>query len=327
MYLKTGLESLRNSLTSARLSRRLALTVLLFSFLASLLITVVEFWRAQKQDLEKAETLLRLTSETAAVPLAGALWNFDVAAASLTVEGIARLPDVAGVMVQDQKATIVSMGTIPPGVPVIDFPLRHRVSPEQTESVGRLITAIDRDGVKQRAFTRFSGILATNLILLLFISGLVLLLMEREVMRHLRQVARFVVERSGANLDERLILPRGQDLLTGDELDQLVSGIGRMQNNLQHALEELREDILQREAAEDEIRRLNQDLEGRVLARTRELEESRLAAQQVLDLTASAHWASSVGDNVTASFNVTAFCCTAVWPACKVAASAYKPPT
>ncbi len=275
---------------SAKLSWSLAGSTFLFAIVVSLTITSIEYWLATQQDLALIEHRFETIESGVGTPMAAALWNVDMASLTLLAEGIAKQPDIGSVTVLDMDKPVIEVGDTPAGAMVRTYPLMLNSPLAPPEAIGRLDLTIDHAAIHQRTANRYINVLFTNLILLLLITGFVLLLIERRVMRHLRQAARFVIGRDSTNLDESLTLDRRKPARGDDELDQLVIGFGKMQKNLALTIDQLRLDIIRREAAEEEVRSLNQELEARVTARTRELEEAKMAAEQVLDLTSTAHW-------------------------------------
>jgi signal transduction histidine kinase/CheY-like chemotaxis protein len=281
---------LQKSSLRASLSWSLAGATLMFAVLVSLTMTGVEYWLARKADLAMIDHHFESIEKSVAKPMAASLWNVDSGALKLMAEGVAKQPDIGSVIVRDTDNVVISVGSTPAGAVQKTYPLVLDSVLSTPEKVGYLDLTIDYAGIQERTRNHYGGVLITNLVLILLIAGFVLLLIERHVMRHLRHAARFVIGRDSTNLDESLALDRRKSARGDDELEQLVIGFGRMQSNLSSTIGQLHLDIARREKAEAEVLLLNQELEARVAARTLELENAKLAAEQVLDLTSSAHW-------------------------------------
>ena len=283
--------------TSARLSKSLAAVTLLFAVAVAVLITGLEFWNERSNERAMTQQRIRQIEQSVAAPMADALWSFNTPGLQLMMESVARLPDVAKVVVFDQDKILVETGSVPAGAIVSSIPLQLKTLQGQETQVGRLELSTDQAAIEARTLARYRGILLTNLLILVLVAGFLLLLIERQVVRHVRHAAHFVLGRNGFNLAEKLHFQRRAVNNRSDELDDLGKGIERMQSNLRQAIGDLKEDIARRETAENEVRKLNSELEDRVAARTRELHDAHLAAEQLCDLTSTAHWVRQRTDN------------------------------
>lgn len=279
---------------STRLSRQLAGATFVFAILLSFLLTVADYSRTQRRDREYLEQWFELLADSSLQPIANAVWNYNTDALRLFVDGIARQPDVVYVAVHDGRARMLSKGESSDKLLIRELPLLHSLPAKadkgRTEEIGKLVIGIDQTAASQRALEEASRGLVSNLVLVCCIAGFLLLIIERQVMRHLRMTSRFVVELDRSNLREHLKLDRPSRHAPEDELDLLVSGLNKMQDSLCQSIVTLEDDIRKREAVEAEVRRLNADLEHHVEERTHQLQQARAAAEQVLDLTGSAHW-------------------------------------
>jgi two-component system sensor histidine kinase/response regulator len=291
------------------LSRRLAIATTGFAVLVSFLITGVELFNERRDQRRNINHQFDQISISSVPSIAESLWAFNVDAAKLTVAGIAKQPDVVLVSVSDVEKEIISHGKAVAGAAEREYSLMRagnstKPTKENGSRIGVLRVQIDKAGMEQRLIEKYQTILVSNLILIFVVATFVLLLLELRVMRYMRQVATFVDTRNPQNLDQILELKRSGTPRSGDELTMLVSGVTRMQDNLRGAIAHLQEDILKREAAEAEVRRLNDDLsalnrelEARVIARTDDLRKSQIAADQVLEMTESAYWKSFPDDD------------------------------
>ena len=267
---------------------------LLFAVAVAILITGFSLWQEYGDNRKQSGFRMAQIEQAAAASMAEALWSYDTSSLQLLAEGISRLPYVAAVTIFDQNKALVDLGAVPAGAIVKEFPLKKLSSQPEEKPLGRLRLAIDQAAIEQGTISKYQGIFISNLVLLALVAGFLLLLLEFRVMRHLRHAAKFVMSRNSTNLDEVLGFQRTAN---ADELAMLADGITRMQNKLHLAISELKEDIIRREAVEDEVRQLNSELEARVEARTRDLHDAHLAAEQLCDLTSTAHWVRSRMDD------------------------------
>lgn len=279
---------------STRLSRQLAGATFVFAILLSFLLTIADYSRTQRRDQEDLEQWFDLLADSSLQPIANAVWDYNTDALQLFVDGIARQPDVVYVAVHDGRTRMLSKGESSDKLLIRELPLLHtwpaKADKGRTDEIGKLVIGIDQTAISQRALEEASRGLVSNLVLVCCVAGFLLLIIERQVMRHLRMASHFVVSLGRSNLRERLQLDRPSRHAPEDELDLLVSGLNKMQDSLCESIVTLEDDIRKREAVEAEVRRLNADLEHHVEERTHQLQQARAAAEQVLDLTGSAHW-------------------------------------
>jgi signal transduction histidine kinase/ActR/RegA family two-component response regulator/HPt (histidine-containing phosphotransfer) domain-containing protein len=281
------------------------MATLSFAAIVSLALTSFDWWRGERAAAALVDSRFDQIQKSSVPAIAEATWSFNEKAARLTAEGVAKIPDVAAVTVRSDDGPGLQIGQAPDGALVREFALLAppgsgaalSTRPEGKREIGHLVVAMDQKAISDRLAGQFRNAFVTNVVLIASVAGFVLLLLEFRVMRYLRQIARFVVTRQGNNLGEVLSLVRSPVRKGSDELDLLTRGVTRMQNNLQSTIAQLRDDIAQRESAEEQVRRLNadlgalnQDLEQRVATRTEALRAAQALAEQVLDMTSSAHW-------------------------------------
>jgi two-component system sensor histidine kinase/response regulator len=283
---------------TSNLSRQLAVATILFAVIATSAITGVQALREQRAALAGIEEQFHQIEVGTVPALAESVWTFNLEVVRLTAEGVVKQPGIAYLAVKDTEKTVLTLGTPVAGAVIRDFKLLRTSEGSQASKegnnnnqIGALQVQIDLNAIQRGLAEKYRTILFSNFLLITLVAGFVLVLLDKRVMGHLRQIAQFVDTRDTQNLDEPLHLRRMQlGRLGKDEVHMLATGVSRMQDNLRSAIEELREDIQKREAAEAEILRLNRDLEDRVARRTEDLRAAQSAAEQVLDMTESAYW-------------------------------------
>jgi len=289
---------------TSNLSRQLAVATILFAVIATSAITGIQALREQRAALAAIEEQFHQIEVGTVPALAESVWTFNLEVVRLTAEGVVKQPGIAYLAVADTEKTLLTLGTPVPGAVVRDFKLlRTHEGPQRSKDgnnqIGVLQVQIDRNGIEKGLAEKYRTILFSNFLLITLVAGFVLVLLDRRVMGHLRQIAQFVDSRDTDNLDQALNLQRMQlGRLGQDEVHMLASGVSRMQDNLRRAIADLREDIHKREAAEAEILRLNRDLEDRVARRTEDLRIAQASAEQVLDMTESAYWKVYPGEDL-----------------------------
>jgi signal transduction histidine kinase/CheY-like chemotaxis protein len=216
-------------------------------------------------------------TEASRLPLASdLLWQFNLDGLQLLAEGIAKHPNVTRVNILGSDGHGIEIGQTKPGVESRSFPLRHESSEGtarqvDSEVLGTLTIDIDWVGIEHHLLANMLKQLLANLLLIILVSGFVLFLLERQVMRHLRRLASHVERLTSTSLDEHLSLDR-KNIGKNDELDRLLSGITNMQDRLHEAIGQLR-------LSEGKLLSHRDQLEAEVRARTAELSAAKESAE------------------------------------------------
>jgi two-component system sensor histidine kinase/response regulator len=278
------------------LSRQLAVATIVFAVLATCVITGVQALRERSNALASIAAQFDQIDAGTVPSLTESVWTFNTEGVRLTAEGIAKQPGVALVSVRDTEKDVLTVGKPVAGAAIREFKLLRSNDARQgvreaISHIGTLTIQIDQAAIERGLADKYLSILFSNFLLISLVAGFVLVLLDKRVMRHIRQIAEFVDSRNTHNLNDSLALRRMQlGGLGNDEVQLLANGVSRMQDNLRSAIAELRDDIQKREAAEAEILRLNRNLEDRVTQRTEDLRQAQASAEQVLDMTESAYW-------------------------------------
>ncbi len=266
-------------LRRARIGRRLLLWILLASSLVTLLLTSLQLYLDYRRDVDGIEVRLAEIEHGYLPSLASSLWKLDREQLQLQLDGITRLPDILSAEVQDAQGTLkVESGRMDTRAELRrSIPLTFEDRGER-RVLGELRVVANLEGIYRRLTERALIILASQGVKTFLISLFILFIVHQVVTRHLASLARYF-----SNFDIRapqapLALAR-KPREVPDELDFLVQAIRDLQDRLARAYSDLHRanqslqtDIVARQRAEDEISRLNQDLERRVAARTADLQ-------------------------------------------------------
>lgn len=258
------------------LSRELVLLTVGFAVLISCVITSIQYWQSYRDERDQMESFFSQT-EASRLPLASdLLWQFNLDGLQLLAEGIAKHPNVTRVNILGSDGHGIEIGQTKPGVESRSFPLRHESSEGtarqvDSEVLGTLTIDIDWVGIEHHLLANMLKQLLANLLLIILVSGFVLFLLERQVMRHLRRLASHVERLTSTSLDEHLSLDR-KNIGKNDELDRLLSGITNMQDRLHEAIGQLR-------LSEGKLLSHRDQLEAEVRARTAELSAAKESAE------------------------------------------------
>ena len=252
---------------------RLAASTIAFSTFIALLATAFQLYLDYRHDLGNIDSTFEQVGQSYLPTIANALWATNRKELQVSLDGLARLPDVQYVAVRENAVLWAEAGK-PKSQNVLfrDFPLSHVHRSEQM-AIGNLTLVMDMGGVYQRLLDKFWVIFVTNSVKTFLVAGFMLWLFSWLVTRHLHRIAEFASRMGPDNLGERLVLARrARPNAVPDEFDLVLDGFNRMQSNLDAALQALEQDIVKLEQAEAEIYQLNTALEQRVADRTAQLE-------------------------------------------------------
>lgn len=271
---------------SQRVGVRLAGYVLLFALLVSVLLTGLQLWQAHQQEDLRIEQLLEQQTVSSEHHLADVVWEDDQRHAQQVAENLIKLSDVSYVRVRNKEAVLAEAGSMGPNMRTRTLVLAMRHGTKTAEPFGDMTLGVNMALIEARLWAGAMGILLRTTLLIGLTVGFVLLLFQFMVTRHLSRISQFFSALTPQTLAQPLQLDRSPlPASGGDEFDDLVKGVNRMQATLVS-------DIQRREKAELEVRQLNEVLEKRVAERTHELLEKN---QQLLQL--------AVTDSLTGLYN------------------------
>lgn len=228
---------------SNSLGRRIAVAILMFSSVVTLVSTVFQLaldYRREVGDIEAQMAQIRSSYQES---LSASLWVTSFRDLELQLNGILRLPDMQYVEVRTDQGNLVAKA----GQAISNHVLRHEFPLNFThrgvqEHIGDVLLIANLEGVYQRLRDKVVVILITQTIKTFLVSLFILLLFQYMIGRHLKKIALysdqlFAGKKTGKLVLERQVTPR----IAGDELEQVVSALNAMQERLDHFVEELQE--------------------------------------------------------------------------------------
>ena len=240
------------------LSRNLTLATVAFAALISLVIGGIELCQKRDAEFNSIQDRFSLIESNSVPAIAELVWHLNEQGLQRVAEGIIRQRDVSRVAIRSAGESLVEMGKPIPDAIIREFGLVRslggnsgKVRPE--DLIGSLVIEVDQRAVEKRLLVESAYRLLANLLLIVLVAGFVLILLERRVMRHVRQVAAYVDQLTPENLDGHLQLERPAKK-ERDELQMLVNGVTRMQESLREAIRGLEVDIAGRIQAEKALK-------------------------------------------------------------------------
>lgn len=255
----------RRPITSWRsgVGRRLALNVVLFSLLVAIGLSALQGFVERRAELRLLETRVAQIMDSSGDALALAVWNLDRDQVELLLQGIASLPDVMRVELEQGDAgwfgdnRPIHMGTRTEAKALhwdraIEF---HR--DDGVQLLARLRISFDLAAIEQRLLDRALRSMAAQIALSLLIAGFLLWVVNQMVTRHLVRLAevagRYDVRLAPASFDIGRAR-RGPK----DELDRVIGALEAMRLNLEVAyqdLERVNQELVRDMAARKEAER------------------------------------------------------------------------
>jgi len=263
-YLKTVSMEYRRR----RIGTRLAGSVLVFALLVTLALSAFQLWQSRKAEELRLKQLLAQMVLGAEREMAEVAWEEDRPRAMMIAQSIINSTEVAYVSVRSNNELLTQTGELSTDVLVQTVALDSRLGEKTPVPFGEFSLGVDLKVGNDKVQSQFFGILLRTTGIIFLSTGLLLLLVQLMVTRHLRQIGQFFASLSADNISQELVLQRGPTPLQGgDEFDVLVRGVGQMQVTLAS-------DLGRRQMAENETIRLNEALEKRVEERTAALKKS-----------------------------------------------------
>ncbi len=253
--------------TNNLLAWRLLLYILLCSVFFTFLATIFQLYTDYRNDRELIEARIQYIQKSNVPALSESVWYFDTELMETQLNGMLQLPDIEYLEIRGAEGQALMTAGKPQTERIVSrqLSLKHERKGRVSE-IGTLYVVATLEGVYQRLRGKVLVILSTQACTIFLLSVSILLIFQSLVTRHLTAMARYARELDLHKLDSHLALARRASKSSQpDELEQVVTAINDMQGRMIS-------DIAKRKQAEEEIQKLNAELEQRVIERTAQLE-------------------------------------------------------
>lgn len=241
----------------SRLSVRIPVFVLLFSFIVAIGATVVQLFIEYEKEAELIHARMKQMALSSTSVLAVSIWKLDEEQVRLQLNSLLQIPDMRYMKVESSDLGEIILGIDPVSNMVTQsYPLIHEIETEQIQ-VGTLQVSASLEGVFTRLQDRAFLIMSTEVIKTFLVSAFILVLIHYLVTRHLTRMASYARTLNIASLNKKLTLASRGKYHKIDELDELVTAINSM-------LVDLRQ-------THTRLQRSHDTLEQKVNERTKEL--------------------------------------------------------
>ncbi|WP_168209632.1 GAF domain-containing sensor histidine kinase [Chromobacterium paludis] len=303
---------MRNGKTGTRsLAGRLVLATLLFCLAFTLATVIVKTWLTWNSNLQAMQQQLNLIGDIYQQTLKKAIWDLDRSAieehlhSSFHVQSVGQVSiKLINLNAESQKPyESEAFKLAKPGwhdtswTPKIFFLLKHHdTTTNTTETIGSLEIEGDSRLLIAELKREIVNIILTQTIYSLMLAGFLMLIFNRYVTSHIRQIAQHLDQFSPESLHRLIRLDRKHTY--HDELDKLASGINTMQQNLSDYLQ-------QKNKYEEELAAHRDHLSELVHQRTADLHQANIALQHSAD---TLRQLGDIGKALTASLDSKAIC-------------------
>ncbi len=223
-----------------RLARKLSLYVIFASTIIAIFSTSLQIYSEFQHDLDVIHSGLEQIEKTHLSNISSRVWQLETQDLNITLKGLLDLPYIQSVSIYADDEILLSSGvSSEDNVIVKRYPLAHRFN-DKSKLIGELVVQATLDDIYQNIIDRAVFVLFTNAIKTFIVAGLILLIFNRLVARHLNQIANFSQNLSLNTLQDELVFDRKPNAENSyDELDMLQIALSKMQSNLLHATQEV----------------------------------------------------------------------------------------
>lgn len=233
----------------ASLGRRLAAIILVFSVAVTLLFSALQLGVEYRRDVNEIAARLHQVRSSYADSLSSSVWTANPADLQLQLTGILRVPDLQYVEVLDEQGKILAHAGHSLGEEQLSdsFPL-YFTQRKQPVYLGRVRVEANPAGAWRRLQSKVPLILVTQSLQIFLVALFILLLFQRQVGRHLKQIAADADRLSAGRMDQPLQLDRPAPAVH-DELSQVVTAMNAMRERVHQAFVQLQESEFRWKAA------------------------------------------------------------------------------
>ncbi len=213
-------------------------SIVLFSTVLTLLITLVQLYRDYNNDIDRIEAQLQQVEDVHLQSLSALLWTSDTDELKTLADGIMRLRDMQYLEVRDEDKQWAVVGAMKEDDVILrEYPITYPYKGKDI-SIGTLKLAASLDGVYERLYDKVITILVSNGIKTFLVAIFIFFIFHYLVTRHIVKIAAFT-RAFDINNRKKLVLDRKQH--KADELDDLVYAYNEMQSRQASSIDKLHE--------------------------------------------------------------------------------------
>ena len=232
--------NIKTSIFKSGISRRLIVSIVIFSTVLTLLITMAQLYRDYRSDISRIKFQMQQIEDVHLRSLSALLWAADEEEIKLLAEGIMHLPDMQYLEIRDKDRTWVKLGK-PQTSNIIErvYPVFYDYRGKQRD-IGTLTIVATLNGVYNRLFETAVTVLVSNAIKTFLVATFIFFIFHFLMTRHILSIATFykTLDMTAQPIPYRLDRP-GKQSKSADELDFLVDALNEMQIKLHTSMQKL----------------------------------------------------------------------------------------
>ncbi len=269
-------ESIAKPRRNSRIGRQLLKQVFVLALGLTILFSAIQAWLDYRVRLASVHKTLNQITSVQVDGIATALWNFNDRQLAAQAQGMLQSPYINYVSIRGDSGQVIEAGQRRP-LHAIDreVPLTH-VHYGHTEVFGSMRLQADSSKVVRDVLDDLFVTLLFKMMTVASVAAVLLLLFERQVVRHLTEAADYFRSFDIANLNAPLRLQKNRNV---DEVDILADTFNQMREKLAESYQQQVVAFQQLRARDEELGRHREHLEELVAVRTRELEKAKEAAE------------------------------------------------
>ena len=227
-------------LFSGSIARKMGLTI----FLASIAITLISagafLYLRLQTDLKQIETQMVEISQSHLASISERVWVADYKSLELDLIGMKENHAIKYLSVVDNGRTLAKVGQQPSQNAINRSYIIYHPYQGKPLKIGQLNIVATSAEVYQDFFSTAMSAVILFAMQTFLLTGLVFVLFNRHITRHLRKIATFAGHIKLSNIDETLTLSRHKTKAP-DELDVLINALTSMQHQLNKSVRQLKE--------------------------------------------------------------------------------------
>lgn len=248
-----------------RIGLRIVGAVIAFTFCIAALVSGLQIYSAYRSALVDAQSHFIDIEKSYLPSLAAGMWSIDQVRVDALLDGIAQLPDVGYIELQDELGQFWARRHPHYQNDLFErsFPIVYREGEEQF-ALGKLTVVLMSSDIDARLINTAKSIAITTSITLFSTVFFVLFIVRRWITRHLKTMADYAQALDLNNLNTPLTLARS-NRQQPDELELVVNAINKMRLTISN-------DLNKRSHLYQELSVYRNELERLVSDRTKDLE-------------------------------------------------------
>ncbi|MDQ3232913.1 MAG: ATP-binding protein [Pseudobdellovibrionaceae bacterium] len=272
------------------LSKKLALSIILYSSIVAVFVTFIQLFYDYQRDIDDVNLTFDNIEKSYHGITATALWHVDLEAVQKIYHGLEALPTIDHVKITFAEGSVT--GKDPPQSAYIAVHTINLYYPHdgQARYVGELTLGSDISRIYRNLGKKLLLILCAQGAKTFLMAIIMLFIFERLIMQHLRSIAAYARQ---MRIENNKMLPPSWTLSNDvqGELKDVVQALNEMRLNIGRSYEEL-------ERAEHQLRVLNASLEKEVQKRIQENEKQQMLIQHSARLSSLGEMASSIAHEI-----------------------------